>query len=943
MIIMISLFLLLETLFSPAIVLAETTNSSLSASKKILKDDHLSVELEDGDGLEKRLTLVVSDASLPTEVQVKVADTAVILTDEEGNVLIPNEEGYVSLLEGSTVTEAKMTLEQPSELFVRYQLQDADSWEYLTEEKGFSLLPNVPQTSVNEDQLSKEMTETSQETSTSSNAVEEKLPETSEEKTESSASTLSTESTKETTTTSSKEAEKPLVRAKRSAVFSSRAGVATGTGASSIPKGAITLDRLFAGSNNSARVTSIRESSKNNGLPYSEISLSGSKNWTSIWSTRAYRMDFSTSFEGRNYVNFGTSQADGFAFVMHNDGRGTNALTLARDATDGQNLGVYGKNGSYRSGYETPDMAAVQHSVAVEFDLFTNKNTDKSKPNAFDVGVIGEPHMAYTFPGSLDKGYQAMTPGTSDDVTGWFTGLFNKGQNARVKHNSVMPLNGAISSNIQDGTWYEFRYSFDRASREFSYYLKNPVTQATTPPTVIPWHDLEEELQLRANGNRAYWGFTAANGAASGETKFVFTQPPVELDASIKTEVVDKYNKVISRPKESDFSESVINGESVKVTSVFTVNRGEAPMEIGTWQSSFDGQVIDGNSIKNITAVTNTGQRFKGLNKVDAKTGQIKTTFSDLVLNKGESVTLSYEAQTIGNKKDRVITEVSSAVIGWEKGTNNEATYQSGSAYFEVKTPNAPTNLSLTDTKSTMSQSVSDYKDAVGKEGYAVPFYWQDDDKDNDLEFRLVKNNQRLQTLSTAKTSGSKTFKKEVFYLQDKDASYGENDLRIEVYRKNSEGILIKEPAELTFKLTLKGRLSFEEAPEDLRWTKRGVRESKGLLARDTNQSMSLKIIDSRENNQNWWIGATLVYPEKNKPKFNLVWKNGHQETLPLGTDTRRVLSKRLSNTTEAYHYQQEWSNDQGVLLQNDTYLPVGDYSKQVSVQWKLYDTPEPE
>ena len=85
------------------------------------------------------------------------------------------------------------------------------------------------------------------------------------------------------------------------------------------------------------------------------------------------------------------------------------------------------------------------------------------------------------------------------------------------------------------------------------------------------------------------------------------------------------------------------------------------------------------------------------------------------------------------------------------------------------------------------------------------------------------------------------------------------------------------------------------------------------------------------------------MYPEKNKPKFNLVWKNGHQETLPLGTDTRRVLSKRLSNTTGAYHYQQEWSNDQGVLLQNDTYLPVGDYSKQVSVQWKLYDTPEPE
>ncbi|PQH02264.1 hypothetical protein CUS45_14005, partial [Enterococcus faecium] len=83
-------------------------------------------------------------------------------------------------------------------------------------------------------------------------------------------------------------------------------------------------------------------------------------------------------------------------------------------------------------------------------------------------------------------------------------------------------------------TWYEFRFGFNADTKVFSYYLKNPVTDQQTEVITIPWSDLNEELDLANNDNKAYWGFTAANGGESGQTKIVFTEVPVNLDATLK-------------------------------------------------------------------------------------------------------------------------------------------------------------------------------------------------------------------------------------------------------------------------------------------------------------------------------------------------------------------------------------------------------------------------
>lgn len=264
---------------------------------------------------------------------------------------------------------------------------------------------------------------------------------------------------------------------------------ATGTGSQYVPPGAIPISGAFAAPNGGAVVSNVTNTNDNGGKPFSQISLSGSNNWTSIWSNDTYRLDFTKSFSQRVYVNFGTQQADGVAFVMHNDARKTTAITNSRAVgVDGQNLGVYGATGGYYEllAQRTPETTAIRNSFAVEFDLFANEAvTGRARYDA-QIPAGSTPHMAYTFPGNLSRTYQPINAVNGDlGANDWFTlTLANPG---RIKHNSLIPLNGAVSTNVQDGTWYEFNYSFNSTTRNFTYSFRNPVNGAKTADTTIPW------------------------------------------------------------------------------------------------------------------------------------------------------------------------------------------------------------------------------------------------------------------------------------------------------------------------------------------------------------------------------------------------------------------------------------------------------------------------
>ncbi|WP_409173478.1 lectin-like domain-containing protein [Enterococcus mundtii] len=404
---------------------------------------------------------------------------SVNLIDSKGEK-IPRMIDDQSITENQVLTEEQFSTlhftkpTEPVRLFVKYKSANGTLTD-LTPPEG-EILPLVEPE--NNDQSG---TSGSQPTEVTSGTIEENS-ETGEnqETTETQQATSEAKVAEEQSSTSS-DYQPPQARAIQA--------FATGTGSQYVSPGAIPISGAFAAPNGGAVVSNVTNTNDNGGKPFSQISLSGSNNWTSIWSNDAYRLDFTKSFSQRVYVNFGTQQADGVAFVMHNDARKTTAITNSRAVgVDGQNLGIYGATGGYYEllAQRTPETTAIRNSFAVEFDLFANEAvTGRARYDA-QIPAGSTPHMAYTFPGNLSRTYQPINAVNGDlGANEWFTlTLANPG---RIKHNSLIPLNGAVSTNVQDGTWYEFNYSFNSNTRNFTYSFRNPVNGAKTADTTIPW------------------------------------------------------------------------------------------------------------------------------------------------------------------------------------------------------------------------------------------------------------------------------------------------------------------------------------------------------------------------------------------------------------------------------------------------------------------------
>lgn len=490
---------------------------------------------------------------------------------------------------------------------------------------------------------------------------------------------------------------------------------ATGTGSQYVPPGAIPISGAFAAPNGGAVVSNVTNTNDNGGKPFSQISLSGSNNWTSIWSNDAYRLDFTKSFSQRVYVNFGTQQADGVAFVMHNDARKTTAITNSRAVgVDGQNLGVYGATGGYYEllAQRTPETTAIRNSFAVEFDLFANEAvTGRARYDA-QIPAGSTPHMAYTFPGNLSRTYQPINAVNGDlGANEWFTlTLANPG---RIKHNSLIPLNGAVSTNVQDGTWYEFTYSFNSNTRNFTYSFRNPVNGAKTADTTIPWGDLNSELQLATNNNRAYWGFTAANGSVSGQVRFAFTQPPIPIGATVTSNVLDNTNTSVTVPStDTSKSKYLMSEQPAKIQSTIKVNTGEAALNTTRWTTVLDAKAVNlatnATVTPTITKTTAAGvtSTIAPANLATVVTNNTTTGVITVVttiannainLNPGDSATLSYSAPTRTLSAD-ALTSYGSSVLANPVGTTpNDTTniiYYGDTVYYWVRKTDQFTALS---------------------------------------------------------------------------------------------------------------------------------------------------------------------------------------------------------------------------------------------------------
>lgn len=714
------------------------------------------------------------------------------------------------------------------------------------------------------------------------------------------------------------------------------------TGNPAVPKGAISVDGIFAppniqtksgGTSGNTGVT-VGPSTENNGVPFSEVTLSGQQNAVSIWSDAPYRMDFSKSFHGRAYVNFGTVQADGFAFVMQNDSRKTAALTKALSGNDGQNLGVYGDSGSsafFGVLVSTPEKKAIQNSVSIEFDLYANISGD----NMYDADFPKVPHMAYSFPGDLNKGYVS----NGSNGNNWTE--YGGGVKAKVHHYSPQLLNGIVGDTIQDNTWYEFRYDFDKTSASFTYYLMNPMTGAKTPVTSIPWSDLSSALKLSENNNKAYWGFTGSNGAANGEVKFVFTQVPVDLDAGLKNDVSSGQASIVDPSGNDNYQASLPAaqyGDPVTMRSHFSVMQGEDSLAINDWDTVINPTVFDlTKSVTNVQAIIDNKVMQGTVIEQDAVSGQVKVTFPGLKLPPGKAIDLQYTAQTKATGETQK-TMLSSSIHTTELGNNTPRTFPSNPVSFWTHAE-APTQLDWDQSTTNPVKEINVDKSEL-TQGYQGTFLWNDSDNGEKVQFYLKKGNETIQKLPQVTTNGTPTQQTANFTIPNDKITYGENDLKVEAYHLDKDAKEIKEKNSLTLKLNVSGKLILQSAPSALKWTGRLAGDSKGTLTRDAGNTMALNVLDSREKDHEWSVGVTAE--TQPQTPFHLVWRQANASDQPI-TDTPIPVMNASSVSANNYVYSEEWKESEGVLLQSKEYLHVGDYSGKILVHWNLYDTETPE
>jgi len=726
-----------------------------------------------------------------------------------------------------------------------------------------------------------------------------------------------------------------------------------GGGSAIIPEGGILINGLFgtpAGGSGFSIKNIDPDDSINNGQPYSEITIGGKNNWVSMWSLENNLLDFSHSFKGRMYVNFGGSQTDGFTFTMHNDPAKTKAITSAQNnKTDGQNLGVYGANVASRYSYPSTD--AVKNSFTVEFDMYQN-GADRY-PSAFDVdpynifGDIMAPHMAYTFPGNLTKTYQAIDrslTGRISDVDYWYT-MLGGGKAARIKHQQLAYLNASVADNVQDSKWYEFNFSFDESTKDFQYYLRNPVTGNQTAAAHVPWSDLSTELKLSANNMSAYWGFTVANGASAGNVKVVFAEAPVELAYDLSNHIFNAEGTDITVPFEETSKEVFAKkGDVVQLETDIKLSQIDYTSSFPIYQGNIDPALFDLSTTSKTKLMVNGVYRGDLIPTINQSTGQFSLLLP-VEVKKDDTINLTTTVKSKINSTSDDKTYLFSIML-LTNPTNGATDYlASDPGYFWLNYVASPLNISWSKDEMISDLNQSSDRVALKESGYDLKFYYDGGMANSTIDYVLKKQDQSI-LASNVQNDEDPNSKKELGLTIPLSAiDYGSNEFILEVSERGS----VAETQSLKCTLDITGSLQLVAAPPSLKWTDRTIGTSKGVSARDPDNVIDLAVQDSRKGTPDDWYVSINTVKSNISPGFSkvsLIWKDlkGVTAEIPDAADASslKIMDKNNTTTQSNYMNKLHLESDQGVLLDSEEYLPIGDYD-EMKVQWLLQQTYQPD
>lgn len=725
------------------------------------------------------------------------------------------------------------------------------------------------------------------------------------------------------------------------------------------PPPSVTLENIFTtptGSNSSVINGSIVE-----------ITPNAAYQRGGIWSTSNNMMDLTQDFVASMYLYFGNARnnaADGIAFVMHNDPKGTNAL-----ANNGASLGVWASqdhNGPYNG---------IQNSVAVEFDTYINNNG--LGDGRFDTDSAGGNHIAWNYPGK------------SSTYVDYYIPLFEW---ARKMIHKDLQYTGTLS----DDTWRRFEVKWNAVNKQLTYHLQG------TNPVTIPI-DVEDVF----GSNQVYWGFTGSTGSKYAQNRVVFESVPGLVNGEVTETITREDGSVVGQGDfvykgeeltytitakyfsgkqnwKNIFGMTEINDHVTYVPNSLTLTdrHGTTPVNDDYWSgqtlavplqdmsAEYEEQTISFRvKVNSLLLNTPVTEEFAviGRNNIsssDPVTYEIhairapEVTILDegpILLNVGEDYVVTGTWKDLDNSKGTLHFIINSQLLQKEQLEGGQASepvewryhlihglFRPGENTFEVYATNDDGLISTTASLTIMvgsppTISLRDAGEEIPMEAgdeYAISGVWSDLDSDTVDLYYAIDGNEPVNFTSQAANSANKG--EEVAYQYAVPAvQLPAGTHQIEVYAVDDTGR--KSNIEIVT-VHVTGKLLFTSAAENISFEPGKIASQPSLSIR--NQDWDIRVKDTRGNGSSWRISATLAEPftddrgHELKNALIFVDENGNETTMEPGI----AADVYTHVTRDDQEISIDWEENRGILMKINPCAYAGNYTGLI--RWDLVDAP---
>lgn len=298
------------------------------------------------------------------------------------------------------------------------------------------------------------------------------------------------------------------------------------------------------------------------------------------------------------------SLADGMAFVLQADSRGSKAISTAVSTgktAAGETLGVWGaagaNGGTLTSSYILGN-GAIKNSFALEFDTLQNDTAaafGTSTDDFFDALKYGGTkqakgeHIAWNYPATLTMGSGTAGASPSSDANTYYGATYSRNNYYGMVHRdaiSNMYISGYGNSNTVDQSWKHFTFEYTPPAANstvatISYYFNDKAYDGTIKPFSQMDRKVNRSIDISkfvASGTKEVrWGFTAATGSPkSGKEDFaaIMQEMPnvANIDSTTKLYDLSQYNTDGTKGREISDLEKRADTESTNLPKFSVAN-----------------------------------------------------------------------------------------------------------------------------------------------------------------------------------------------------------------------------------------------------------------------------------------------------------------------------------------------------------------------------------